>query len=128
MLQKISEPGNKNVLMTYISGLAVEMMRHRTEDQIVFLCVQTLRKMFPDKVIPPPLSAFVTRWQQDAYAGMAYTFVPVGSSGQVYDILAEHINNRVFFAGEVCAVNNEILYNRKSSLLFLQVMTTTPLC
>ena len=32
---------------------------------------------------------------------MAYSFVPMGSSGQDYDDIAKSLHNKLFFAGEV---------------------------
>ena len=32
---------------------------------------------------------------------MAYSYIPIGSTGEEYDILASDIGNKVFFAGEV---------------------------
>ena len=43
----------------------------------------------------------MTRWQDDQYARMAYSFVPVGCSGSAYDVLAESVGEKVHFAGEV---------------------------
>jgi hypothetical protein len=48
-----------------------------------------------------PLSYSVTRWQEDEFAKMAYSFVPVDCPGEVYDQLAAPVNNKIFFAGEV---------------------------
>lgn len=48
-----------------------------------------------------PQSYVVTRWQEDPFAGMAYSYIPVGRSGEIYDQLAAPVANKVFFAGEV---------------------------
>lgn len=40
-----------------------------------------------------------TRWGKDPYSLGSYSSVSVGSSGEDYDILAENIGQRVFFAG-----------------------------
>jgi monoamine oxidase len=48
-----------------------------------------------------PVSYVVTRWQEDPFAGMAYSYIPVGRSGEIYDSLAAPVANKIFFAGEV---------------------------
>ena len=36
---------------------------------------------------------------------MAYSYVPVGCTGEAYDVLAETVSDKVHFAGEVgCSV------------------------
>ena len=53
------------------------------------------------QTVPDPESYFVTRWGQDQFAGMSYSYIPVGCSGQLYDELARDIDEKVYFAGEV---------------------------
>jgi len=48
-----------------------------------------------------PSKYFVTRWQSDQYAAMSYSYVPVGSTADAFEQMAEPVNNRIFFAGEV---------------------------
>jgi polyamine oxidase len=48
-----------------------------------------------------PISYSVTRWQDDEFAKMAYSFVPVDCSGEVYEKLAAPVDGKIFFAGEV---------------------------
>ena len=51
--------------------------------------------------IPDPQAYIVTHWGRDPYSGMAYSYIPIGSTGEEYDVLARDIGNKVFFAGEV---------------------------
>ncbi|KAK2374959.1 gamma-glutamyl peptidase [Trifolium repens] len=45
-------------------------------------------------------SSICTRWGSDPLSYGSYSHVSVHSSGQDYDILAENVGNRLFFAGE----------------------------
>ena len=67
-------------------------MYYKTLDALYMHCLQC---------VPAPVCSFVTRWQQDPLARMAYSYVPVGCSGSAYDVLAETVGDKVHFAGEV---------------------------
>lgn len=51
--------------------------------------------------VPDPLKYFVTRWSKDPWSQMSYSFVKTGGSGEAYDIIAEDVQGKVYFAGEV---------------------------
>lgn len=53
------------------------------------------------QVVPDPLNFFVTHWSKDLWSQMSYSFVKTGGSGEAYDIIAEDVQGKVFFAGEV---------------------------
>ncbi|CAK8697040.1 unnamed protein product [Clavelina lepadiformis] len=89
-----------NVLMSVISGEAVEIARTMKEKDIINIALSILRDIFPEQAVPEPVNYFVTRWRDDEYAQMAYSFVKCGSSGEDYDELAKEIDNKLFFAGE----------------------------
>lgn len=51
-------------------------------------------------VVPNPIQTVCTKWGSDPLCRGSYSHVRVGSSGRDYDILAENIGERLFFAGE----------------------------
>lgn len=53
------------------------------------------------KDVPDPVKYFVTHWSKDSWSRMSYSFVKTGGSGEAYDIIAEDVQGKLFFAGEV---------------------------
>ena len=51
-------------------------------------------------IVPDPIQSICTRWGSDPLSYGSYSHVSVQSSGSDYDILAENVGNRLFFAGE----------------------------
>lgn len=51
-------------------------------------------------VVPDPIQTVCTKWGSDPLCCGSYSHVRVGSSGSDYDILAENVGGRLFFAGE----------------------------
>nr|XP_017207893.2 lysine-specific histone demethylase 1B-like [Danio rerio] len=94
--------GEECVLMTVVTGEALALIRDLQDSQVVDLCMQVLRELFPEQDVPDPLRHFVTRWSSDPWSHMAYSFVKTGGSGEAYDIMAEDVQRKLFFAGEVC--------------------------
>uniref|UniRef100_A0A3Q2CQ89 [histone-H3]-N(6),N(6)-dimethyl-L-lysine(4) FAD-dependent demethylase n=1 Tax=Cyprinodon variegatus TaxID=28743 RepID=A0A3Q2CQ89_CYPVA len=92
--------GKQAVLMSIISGDAVSAVGDMEEKDVVDECVKVLRELFKEQDVPDPLSYFVTRWSKDEWSQMSYSFVKTGGSGEAYDVLAEDLQGKVFFAGE----------------------------
>jgi len=101
----LSGKSNKNskktshVLMTVLSGETAIQAQKMTDKEVVDMCMDTLRKLFTFE-IPDPQAYLVTNWGKDPYSGMAYSYIPIGSTGEEYDHLACDVDKKVFFAGE----------------------------
>lgn len=50
--------------------------------------------------IPFPDDVRITRWNSDPFAYGAYSYLKIGSTGEVRDTLAQSIDAKLFFAGE----------------------------
>ncbi|KAJ8322400.1 hypothetical protein KUTeg_000050 [Tegillarca granosa] len=79
--------GSKEVLIlsTHISGEYLKLTEDKTDKEIT---------------IPDPIKYFVTHWKNDKYAQMAYSYVPVGVEGEIFDDMAHVVEDTVFFGGE----------------------------
>ncbi|KAK1789248.1 hypothetical protein P4O66_015183, partial [Electrophorus voltai] len=93
--------GDQCVLMSVITGQALTMIRDLQDAQVVNLCMTVLRELFKEQEVPDPVKYFVTHWSQDTWSRMTYSFVKTGGSGEAYDVIAEDVQGKVFFAGEV---------------------------
>ena len=90
-----------HILVTTVSGDALEEYEKMSDMEIVERCVEVLRLMFPKNHVPSPIGHVVSRWGADPFAQMSYSYAAVGSGGEDYDAMAEDIDGRIFFAGEV---------------------------
>lgn len=92
------------ILVTTVSGEALVEYEKMADIDIVERCVGVLRRMFPDQEVPTPIGHMVSRWGADPFAQMSYSYAAVGSGGEDYTALAEEVEDRIFFAGEVGVV------------------------
>ncbi len=81
--------------------------------------------------LPPVEAYFVSHWVEDKYSQMAYSYVPVGSTGKMYDDLATPVKDKLFFAGEVgfnkmCFINY-IKYQVLSADNYAYIVAVQPL-
>ncbi|XP_042477338.1 lysine-specific histone demethylase 1 homolog 2-like [Macadamia integrifolia] len=90
------------VLVALVAGEAA--LAFECEDPAVLRqrVLSILRGIYNPKGIdvPDPIQTICTRWGSDPLCRGSYSHVRVGSSGSDYDILAESVNRRLFFAGE----------------------------
>lgn len=93
----------KPVLMGVVCEPSIRAMESCSDRSVVLGAMKVLRRAYKDA--PHPIAFAVSRWSKDEYAEGAYPFIPVGSSGDDYDVLAEPVQS-IFFAGEhTCRYN-----------------------
>ncbi|KAM6298993.1 lysine-specific histone demethylase 2 isoform 2-T2 [Aegotheles albertisi] len=92
--------GKQSILMSVVTGDAVMTIKNLDDKQVLQQCMTVLRELFKEQEVPDPVKFFVTRWSKDPWLQMAYSFVKTGGSGEAYDIIAEDIQGKIFFAGE----------------------------
>lgn len=64
--------------------------------------IAPLKKIYGDQY-RDPIDSIHTQWNQDPYTQCSYAFLPRGINDNCFDMLAEPINNRLFFAGEAAS-------------------------
>ena len=76
----------------------------KSDEQVVEECTRVLQKIFGRTSVSLPKDFKVSRWGSDQYCRGSYSSVPVGASGDDFDVLAEPLEveglPRVCFAGE----------------------------
>ncbi len=90
------------VLLALSSGAAAKRKPGDTPESIKDQLMARLRRIFGKKEVevPEPIDCRVTNWENDEFSYGSYSNIVVGASGDVYNLLAEPLRNRVFFAGE----------------------------
>jgi monoamine oxidase len=89
----------KPILVGFNVGAYSRVLERRSDQEIVNDAMTVLRTMF-GSCIPNPIAWRTTRWASDPFAGGAYSHIPPGVSGVEYNVLAEPVGERLFFAGE----------------------------
>ncbi|OMO80408.1 Amine oxidase [Corchorus capsularis] len=90
------------VLIALVAGEAAQTFERTDPSLMLHRVLSKLRGIYGPKgvAVPDPIQTICTRWGNDPLSYGSYSHVRVQSSGGDYDILAESVGNRVFFAGE----------------------------
>ncbi len=88
-----------NALMTFAFGDYADVTETMTDPQIINEIMSHLKNIYGNS-IPNPSNMLRTKWRQNINAFGAYSFAAVNTTSDDFDILAQSINNKVFFAGE----------------------------
>uniref|UniRef100_A0A5B7AYD2 Amine oxidase domain-containing protein n=1 Tax=Davidia involucrata TaxID=16924 RepID=A0A5B7AYD2_DAVIN len=90
------------VLIALVAGEAAQSFECNDPSTLLNHVLSILRGIYGPKGIDVPNSerTICTRWGSDPLSHGSYSHVRVQSSGSDYDILAESVGSRLFFAGE----------------------------
>ncbi|KAM7498749.1 hypothetical protein LguiA_023163 [Lonicera macranthoides] len=91
-----------SVLVALVAGEAAQSFEYANPSSLLHHVLSILRGIYSPKGIdvPNPIQSICTRWGSDPLSYGSYSHVRVQSSGSDYDILAESVGSRLFFAGE----------------------------
>ncbi|KAJ7352826.1 Lysine-specific histone demethylase 1B [Desmophyllum pertusum] len=90
-------------LILFFSGQANEKSKKASNVLMTVLSGETAvqaQTMSDKEVIPDPQAYLVTNWGRDPHSGMAYSYIPIGTTGEEYDHMACEVDNKLYFAGE----------------------------
>ena len=103
--EKIGKTGNDHVLLAFIMGDQAAALSALGSDQLIIQeLLNELELMYPGKALSKYLDGIVFNWTTHPYIEGAYSYSTVGQ-GDVRKIIAEPIQNKVFFAGEATNFN-----------------------
>ncbi|GFZ15500.1 LSD1-like2 [Actinidia rufa] len=88
------------VLIALVAGDAAQSFECTDPSTLLPHVLSILRGIYGPKaiVVPNPIQTICTRWGSDPLSYGSYSHVRVSSSGSDYDILAESVGSRLFFA------------------------------
>nr|XP_043621546.1 lysine-specific histone demethylase 1 homolog 2 [Erigeron canadensis] len=89
-------------LVALVAGEAARSFELTHPSTLLHRVLNILRGIYGPKGIdvPDPIQSICTKWGNDPLSYGSYSHVRVHASGSDYDILAENVANRLFFAGE----------------------------
>lgn len=89
-------------LVALVAGDAAQSFESTDPCTLLHHVLSILRGIYGPKGIdvPNPLQTICTRWGDDPFSYGSYSHIRIKSSGSDYDILAENVSNKLFFAGE----------------------------
>jgi polyamine oxidase len=90
---------NAPILFGFTAGSMARRFESFDEAEIVGRTMKTFRRIY-GRSVPEPEAVLRTKWSSDPFSYGSYSFMSVGAEVEDYDVLAEPINNRIFFAGE----------------------------
>lgn len=90
---------DKNVLTTFALGSYAAVHEGLTNQAIQAEVLQVLRSHYGSRV-PAPSKLLTTRWSRDPFTFGSYSYPRLGQQARDYDLVAEPVDDQLFFAGE----------------------------
>jgi len=88
-----------NALMTFAFGDYADTTETMTDSQVIDEIMNHLKVMYGN-AIPNPTAMLRTKWRQNINTFGAYSFAANNTTSEDFDILAQSVQNKLFFAGE----------------------------
>lgn len=87
------------ILLIFSAASLAKIMETWSDQKVIDYMMNQLKRMYGKKVLKP--SSYIrTNWVNDPFSFGSFSYLPVGSSYENYDLLAQPVDNRLFFIGE----------------------------
>lgn len=86
------------ILLAFAAAGFARQLETLPDAEVQAKLMTVVRTMFGAKS-PDPIGMKYSRWGKDPFAGGCYSYVPVGATSELYDVMAKPID-KLFFAGE----------------------------
>jgi monoamine oxidase len=91
----IKEP----ILIGYSGGDNARRLETYSDKAVIDIIMRDFKKLFGHD-IPAPTDYVNTRWSHNPFSYGSYSYLKTGSSPTDYDVMAQSVSDRLFFAGE----------------------------
>jgi monoamine oxidase len=98
----VQAANGRPMLCAFTAGRVAERIEELSEEEIQSQALQSLRNFFAPAVIPEPKQVIITKWGQDEWTRGSYSYNAFGSKHKDRKLLAEPVNQQLYFAGEAC--------------------------
>ena len=88
-----------NALMTFAFGDYSEQTENMSDAEVIEEIMEHLKSIYGND-IPNPTNMLRTKWVSNEFSFGSYSFAAKGTRSSAFDILAESVNEKLFFAGE----------------------------
>lgn len=92
------------ILLGFNAGEYGRFLETLSDAEIIAAAMDTLRTCYGND-IPDPQAVLITRWAADTFARGSYSHLRPGGSEDDYELLAEPVDGRLFFAGEATSAD-----------------------
>lgn len=90
---------NAPILSAMYGGEVADIIEGMSQTQKNELMLSPLRQIYGENFVEPE-AVISTSWRLDPFSQGAYSYLPYKVEDDCFDLLAEPVNNRLFFAGE----------------------------
>lgn len=90
------------ILMAFTAGDFAKEVETWSDEKTVESIMAVLKKMYGE-AIPSPSSHLITRWGKNPSFYGSYSFMGLNSPENIYDVMAEPIEDTLYFAGEAAS-------------------------
>lgn len=88
------------ILVTCLAAETAREWEIYSDEETKLHTLELLRTLYGERVTEP-VATTITRWDEDKYAGGAYSILSLGSTRNHFEELGK-AHGRMFFAGEAC--------------------------